>query len=193
MPGRFWQTPTPPTCTGATRARTPIAHAHANDIDSDAERLRNVVKDVLTLNADDGLAVGQPGSTTSAHTHPAKYRQALEAGTDPAIVGRWIDEVKLARKAAEIALRPEGTDGRLTSTEIKDLVRQLEGIVAILENADPEDRRAVYSKLNLAVVYHDDGRMQVSAGPDACTNECVGGASCTLTPHTESKWATLPA
>ena len=85
--------------------------------------------------------------------------------------------MKLARKAAEIALRPKGGDGRLTSTEIKDLVRQLKGIVAILANADPEDRKAVYSELNLAVVYHDDGRMQVSAGPDACTNECVGGGT----------------
>ena len=102
---------------------------------------------------------------------------ALEAGTDPSIVGEWIEEVKLARKAAEIAVRPRGSDGRMTSAEIKHLVTQLKGIVAILANADPEDRKAVYSELNLAVVYHDDGRMQVSAGPDACTNECVGGGT----------------
>lgn len=31
----------------------------------------------------------------------AKYRRALEANADPAIVGGWIEEVKLARKAAE--------------------------------------------------------------------------------------------
>jgi site-specific DNA recombinase len=107
----------------------------------------------------------------------AKYRQALEAGTDPGIVGEWIEEVKLARKGAEIALRPKASNGRLTSAEIKDLVRQLKGIVAILANADPKDRKAVYNELNLAVVYHNDGRMQVSAGPDACTNECVGGGT----------------
>ncbi len=47
--------------------------------------------------------------------------------------------------------------------------------VSLLANADPEHRKAVYNELNLAVVYHDNGRMQVSAGPDACTNECVGG------------------
>jgi len=105
----------------------------------------------------------------------AKYRQALEAGTDAGIVGEWIEEVKLARKGAEVALRPKASNGRLTSAEIKDLVRQLKGIVAILANADPEDRKAVYTELNLAVVYHNDGHMQVSAGPDACTNECVGG------------------
>ena len=85
--------------------------------------------------------------------------------------------MKLARKAAEISLRPKTSNGRLTSAEIKDLVGQLKGIVAILANADPEDRKAVYSELNLAVIYHDDGRMQVSAGPDACTNECVGGGT----------------
>ena len=49
----------------------------------------------------------------------------------------------------------------------------------MLEEADPEDRKAVYSELNLAVVYHDDARMQVSAGPDACTNDGVGGATLT--------------
>jgi len=104
-----------------------------------------------------------------------KYRQALEAGTDPAIVGEWIEEVTLARKGAEIALRPTTTKGLLTSAEIKHLVRQLKGIVATLANAEPEDRKAVYSELSLTVVYHNDGRMQVSAGPDACTNECVRG------------------
>ena len=43
------------------------------------------------------------------------------------------------------------------------------------KHADPEDRKAVYRELNLAVVYDDDGRMQATAGPDACANECVGG------------------
>ena len=107
----------------------------------------------------------------------AKYRQALEAGTDPTIVGEWIAEVKLARKAAEISPQPKTADGRLTSAEIKDLVSRLKGIVAILDNADPIDRKAVYSELNLSIVYHDDGRMQVSSGPDACTNKSVGGGT----------------
>jgi len=61
-------------------------------------------------------------------------------------------------------------------------------------DADPEDRNAVYSELNLTVIYHDDGRMQVSAGPDACTNKCVGGASATLNPRrTRSDWMDLMA
>ncbi|MCP4086111.1 MAG: hypothetical protein GY745_13800, partial [Actinomycetia bacterium] len=57
------------------------------------------------------------------------------------------------------------------------IVRQLKGIADILANAEPEDRKAIYSELNLAVTYHQDGRMKVTAGPDACTNECVGGGT----------------
>ena len=76
-----------------------------------------------------------------------------------------------------MALRPRGDSSRLSADEIKKIVTQLKGIVEILEHADPEDRRAVYRELNLAVVYHDNGRMQVTAGPDACTNECVGGGT----------------
>jgi hypothetical protein len=89
---------------------------------------------------------------------------------------QWIEEVKLTRKAAELALR-RPDKSRLTVDEIKDLVGQLKGIVAILQNADPADRRAVYRELTLAVLYHDDGSMQVTAGPGACTNECVGGGT----------------
>jgi hypothetical protein len=57
------------------------------------------------------------------------------------------------------------------------------GIVAILQNADPEDRRAVYRELNVSIRYHTDGRLHVKAGPSACTNECVGGGSRTSNPR----------
>lgn len=123
-----------------------------------------------------------PGSVENTGWMNFRHPQA----PTPTIVGEWIAEVKLARKAAEIALRPKTSDGRLTKVEIKQLVTQLKGIVAVLPNADPEDRKAVCSELNLAIVYHDNGRMQVTAGPDACTDECVGGA--TSTRSTRAPW-----
>ena len=43
---------------------------------------------------------------------------SLEAGTDPTIVGKWIAEARLARKAAE-APPAQGANGRLTKSEIK--------------------------------------------------------------------------
>ena len=63
-----------------------------------------------------------------------------------------------------------------------------------MANAEPEDRNAVYNELNLTIVYHDDGRIQASAGPDACTNERVGGGIATLNPHpARSNWIDLKA
>ena len=107
----------------------------------------------------------------------ARYRQALEVGTDPSIVSGWIEEVKLERKAAELQLRRKRGEGHMTAEEIRSLVEQLKGIVAILQTADPEDRRAVYQELNVSINYHADGRLHVKAGPSACTNERVGGGT----------------
>ncbi len=71
----------------------------------------------------------------------------------------------------------------MTGEEIRSLVEQLKGIVGVLENAYPEDRRSIYQELNVSVHYHTDGRLHVKAGPSTCTNECVGGASSTVTPR----------
>lgn len=71
----------------------------------------------------------------------AKYRQALEAGTAPAIVGGWIEEVKLERREAELQLRRERPTP--SKDDIRSLVLQSKGIVEILAQAEREDRRAV--------------------------------------------------
>jgi hypothetical protein len=112
-----------------------------------------------------------------------EYTRALERRTGRRLVCRSDDLKSLLRNRDTSPISPT----RLTADEIKTLVRQLKGIVEILNNADPEDRKAVYKELNLAVVYHEDGRMQVTAGPDACTDECVGGA--TLTQSTRATWS----
>jgi len=105
----------------------------------------------------------------------AKYRQALEAGTDPSIVGGWIEEVKLERRAAELRLRK--THPALSKDDIRSLVLQSKGIVEILAQADPEDRRAVYQELGISITYHTNGRLHVTAGPASCTNDGVGGGT----------------
>jgi hypothetical protein len=119
-------------------------------------------------------------------TKLAQYRKTLEAGGDPSVISRWIDEVQLERKASELQLRRQRGDNRMTGEEIRSLVEQLRGIVSILQNADPEDRRAVYQELNVSIDYHTDGRLHVKAGPGACTNKCVGGATQTLS--TRDPW-----
>jgi hypothetical protein len=85
-----------------------------------------------------------------------------------------------------VALLPRGDGSRLSAEELNELVTQLNGIVEILEHADPEERRALYRERSLAAVSRDDARTQVTAGPGARTDECVGGASGTLS--TRSLW-----
>ena len=128
-------------------------------------------------------------------TKLARYREALEAGTDLCIVNEWIAEVQATRRNAEASSNATPTQGGLSEQQIRELVAELKGFVEILSNAAPEDRKAVYRELNLAVVYHDDGSMQVSAGPsspamsgnsDPCTYKSVGGA--TSTQSTRAPW-----
>ena len=52
----------------------------------------------------------------------------------------------------------------VSTAEIKTLVRQLKDIVAVLADADPEDRRAIYAELGVNLTYHPDGRIRVGAG-----------------------------
>jgi hypothetical protein len=91
--------------------------------------------------------------------------------------------VKLERKAAELELRRATGDNHLTTEEIRSLVEQLKGIVRVLQTASPESRRAVYQELNVAIECHTDKRLRVTAGPNACTDERVGGGTRTITPR----------
>ena len=52
----------------------------------------------------------------------------------------------------------------VSKAEIKAQVRQLKDIVAVLANADPEDRRAIYTELGVNLTHHPDGRIRVGAG-----------------------------
>ena len=52
----------------------------------------------------------------------------------------------------------------ITNAEIKALVRQLKDIAAVLADADPEDKRAIYDELGVNLTYHPDGRVHVGAG-----------------------------
>ncbi len=73
-------------------------------------------------------------------------------------------KVERERKRIERELGREPTSGRLTKAEIKTLVRQLIDIVAVLADADPEDRQAIYAELGVSLTFHPDGRTRVGAG-----------------------------
>jgi site-specific DNA recombinase len=97
-------------------------------------------------------------------TKLARYRQLLEQDANITVVATWIAEVERERKRLERELRGKPVARTLTRGEIKALVRQLNDIVAVLANANPADKRAIYDELGVNLTYHPDGRVQVGAG-----------------------------
>jgi hypothetical protein len=94
----------------------------------------------------------------------ARYRAALEAGTDPTIVNKWITEVTLARTAAQAAQRrlTGQPPQRLTEDEIAAIIDSLGNTAAILADADPADKAKIYIGLGLRLTY-EPGRKAVIA------------------------------
>ena len=89
----------------------------------------------------------------------ARYRAALDAGADPAVVTGWISQVQAERTAAEALLsgtNPGKSSRRMTAEEIATLVGQLDDILAVLAQADPADKAEVYHQLGLRLTWHHE-------------------------------------
>ncbi|MEU8157155.1 hypothetical protein AB0B94_26150 [Micromonospora sp. NPDC048986] len=88
----------------------------------------------------------------------AQYRGALDAGADPAPVAGWITQTQAERARAEADLQTtQRTEPRrMSRSQIADLVRTLGDIVAVLRDADPDDKAEVYRQLGLRLVYQTE-------------------------------------
>jgi hypothetical protein len=115
--------------------------------------------------------------TPRTRRHP-RYRAALEAGTDPAVIAQWSAEVQAEQAQAENDLKharqahapPPSRD------ELKNLVRDASELVTILAYANPTDRRALYAALSLRLTYQPDRRrVVVECSPD---DEDLGKSPC---------------
>ena len=88
----------------------------------------------------------------------ARYREALEAGTDPAVVAQWISEVQVERRAAEEELRRRRPAPALTEDDIRVIIESLADLVGVLEAAEPAKKSALYDSLGLALTYEPNRR-----------------------------------
>jgi DNA invertase Pin-like site-specific DNA recombinase len=80
-----------------------------------------------------------------------RYRAALEAGTEPALVARWTAEVQ-AQRAQALAQAPSTTSHhRMSPAEIHTLITALGDIRAALTKADPNDKAEIYRQLGLSL------------------------------------------
>jgi len=89
----------------------------------------------------------------------ARYREALEAGADPALVAAWTAEVQAHKAQALAARRTKHGQPRMTSDEIRALVDTLGNIGAMLANAHPEDKAEVYRQLGTTLTYEPNKRL----------------------------------
>lgn len=104
-----------------------------------------------------------------------RYRAAVEAGTDPTIVSRWIREVTELRKQAEREMRVDATIHRSSKEELRVLVEEAGDMVRALAAADPKRKSELYASLGLDLVYdHEERRVIVEADLAVCKDR-VGG------------------
>ena len=108
----------------------------------------------------------------------AKYRALLEQQPDITIVGSWIAEVERERKRLERDLGRKPTTRKLTTNEIKALVGQLKDIVAVLAEASPADKRAIYDELGVNLTYDPETKtVRAGAGAPHVLRVGVGGGT----------------
>jgi len=111
----------------------------------------------------------------------ARYRAALESGTDPALIAAWTAEITAAKATAQARLRAAGGGRqRMTEDEIATLVAAAGSILDVLRHADGRDKGEVYRRLGLTLTYYADPKHVIAeARPSAIMYEtkCPRGIS----------------
>ena len=110
-------------------------------------------------------------------TKLARYRAALDAGTDPTVVAAWIKEVTADRNAASarIAAARQSTAAAVTADEIRAELDRLGGLLPLLEVSDPKLKARFYEEVGLSGVY--DPRTKVVDVEARVLNDRVGGGT----------------
>jgi hypothetical protein len=132
--------------------------------------------------ADQHRIIAAKERIATCQTKLDRYRAALEAGTDPAVVQQWITQVQAEKAVAEADLRQLTGRRTMTHEEINTVVEALSGIAAILRSAGPMDKADIYRQLGLRLTYQPGLRsIRAEASPDgSCTKVCPRGD---LNPH----------
>jgi hypothetical protein len=88
-----------------------------------------------------------------------RYRAALDAGADPAVVAQWIAETQIERQRAQTrqqaeAAKPSAVDlHQLTADDVLAMIEELGDMAVVLGEADPEHKLQVYRNLGLRLTY----------------------------------------
>jgi site-specific DNA recombinase len=116
-------------------------------------------------------------------TKLARYRAALDAGTDVAVVASWIKQVTADRNAAaaRIAAARQSATVVVTADEIRTELDRLGGLLPLLQMSDPKLKARFYEEVGLTGVY--DPRARVVDVEVRVLNDRVGGGTSTIIPR----------
>ena len=83
-----------------------------------------------------------------------RYRAALDAGGDPALVAGWITETTAIKRAALARLGlTDAPPQRMTEDQIAAIVDAFGGLLGHLKRADQQDRAEIYTRIGLEMTY----------------------------------------
>lgn len=106
-----------------------------------------------------------------------RYRKALEAGTDPAVVAAWIREVTEIRRRTQREMRLAAPAPLWGREELRALVEALGDLVGVLRTADPAKKAELYGGLGLALTYDPNARRVTVEADLAMCRDRVGGGT----------------
>ncbi|MGX1757198.1 recombinase family protein [Streptomyces lydicus] len=115
-----------------------------------------------------------------------RYRAALDAGADPAVVAGWITAAQNEQTAARQQLAAASDTQReiLNEEQIHHMIKTLGDVADRLQAAEPEDKAPLYADFGLELEYHAHQRVVTvwSQPADMCVFEfeCPRGD---LNPH----------
>jgi site-specific DNA recombinase len=109
--------------------------------------------------ASDQVAAGARETIRACEAKIARYREAIDAGGDVTEISQWINQAKAERLQAEAASRTAASAVPMTRAEIAVLARRAARAARVLQDADVEDKAAVYAGLNLVLTYQPENRI----------------------------------
>jgi hypothetical protein len=119
----------------------------------------------------------------------ARYRAALDAGPDPAVVAGWIAETQAERLHAQQQTQPPRPApdeiGHLTEEQVIAIVDELGDMITALREAEPEHKLEVYRNLGLRLTYHPETQTvhaEINLAAHRWDSVRVRGATRTNTP-----------
>jgi len=94
-----------------------------------------------------------------------RYRDALDAGADPAVVAGWIAETqaKRAKLKRTLAQQRQAAGTGMTPADIHALLKRLPELVKVLADAPPTDKAQLYGEFGLRLVYYPDRNLAAAS------------------------------